>query len=83
MTVSARVRILRFDPGIDPEPYYKDYDIADYDTSAGPLTVLKALHWINLHIEPIAYDYNCRRTTCGLCGMMIDGEPKQILAPAL
>jgi succinate dehydrogenase/fumarate reductase iron-sulfur protein len=76
MADSATLRIRRFDPSTDPEPYYKEYEITGFDTESGPLTVLKALHWINLHIEPIAYDYNCRRTSCGLCGVMVDGEAK-------
>lgn len=76
MAVNATVKVLRFDSTIDAEPYYKEYQIKDYDTTAGPLTALKALHWINLHIEPIAYDYNCRRTSCGMCGMMVNGESK-------
>ena len=76
MAVNAKVRILRFDPSVDSEPYEKEYEITGFDTTSGPLSVLKALHWINNNIEPIAYDYNCRRASCGLCGMMINGEPR-------
>lgn len=77
MSVNATVKILRFDPSVDQEPYYKEYEISDYDNaSSGPLTVLKALHWINRYIEDVAYDYNCRKGFCGLCGMLIDGQAK-------
>lgn len=76
MTVSATISIKRFDPSVDNEPYIKDYQIIDFDTTIGPLSVLKALHWINNNVEPIAYDYNCRRASCGLCGMMVNGAAK-------
>lgn len=76
MATSAKITILRFDPSVDAEPYTKDYEVKDFDTTAGPLSVLKALHWINNNIEPIGYEYNCRRATCGLCGMMINGEAR-------
>jgi len=82
MAASATLRILRYDPSADTEPAYKTYEVPDFDPETGPLTVLKALHWINLHTEPISYDYNCRRGNCGLCTMMIDGIPKlACLAP--
>lgn len=77
MSVYATVKVLRFDPSVDVEPYYQDYEITDYDNaSSGPLTALKALHWINRYVEDVAYEYNCRKGYCGMCGMMINGQAK-------
>jgi succinate dehydrogenase/fumarate reductase iron-sulfur protein len=75
MPDSYKITITRFDSSIDTEPYEKTYEVPD-DPDFAPMTALKALHWINLHEEPIAYDYNCRSGTCGRCAIMIDGTPK-------
>lgn len=70
------LRIQRYDSDIDNKPYYVTYEVPDVDRDFSPMTALKALHYINRYIEPIAYDYNCRRGSCGRCAMMIDGIPR-------
>lgn len=68
--------VRRFDPSVDAKPYEASYTVPNEDPDFSPMTALKALHYINRFIEPLAYDYNCRRGTCGRCAMMIDGIPR-------
>ena len=75
MADTYKITIVRFDPSRDAEPYESAYDVPD-DPDFAPMTALKALHYINRNFDPIAYDYNCRRGTCGRCAIMIDGQPK-------
>lgn len=75
MSDSYTITIKKFDPSLDAEPQETTYTVPD-DPEFAPMTALKALHYINRFIEPVAYDFNCRRGTCGRCSIMIDGEPK-------
>lgn len=75
MPDSYTLTIVRFDPTMDTEPYEKTYEVPD-DPEFAPMTALKALHYINRFEEPIGYDFNCRRGSCGRCAVMIDGQPK-------
>ncbi|MDR1421789.1 MAG: 4Fe-4S dicluster domain-containing protein [Coriobacteriales bacterium] len=75
MAETITLTIQRFDPSVDNEPYYKDYEVPNDDPDFAPFTALKALHYVNRYFEPIGYDYNCRRDSCGRCAMMIDGQP--------
>jgi succinate dehydrogenase/fumarate reductase iron-sulfur protein len=75
MDASFNIRIRRFDPSRDEQPYIASYQVPDLPQSR-PMTALKALHWIYRYQEPVAYDYNCRRGSCGRCAMMIDGLPR-------
>jgi succinate dehydrogenase/fumarate reductase iron-sulfur protein len=76
MTKIYKVKVQRFDPTTDTEPYYKTYDVPYGDDDISPLSALKALHYINEEIEPISYDYHCRFGGCGRCSMWVDGEPR-------
>lgn len=73
MTDKIIARVLRFDPTMDEKPYFKDYEVPWQDDGSGIMTGLQVLHYIYENIEPIAYDYNCRGSICGRCGMIIDG----------
>ncbi|MDR0500193.1 MAG: 4Fe-4S dicluster domain-containing protein [Coriobacteriales bacterium] len=75
MANTYKITITHYDSSVDLEPYTKTYEIPD-DPDFAPMTALKALHWINRYHEPVAYDYNCRRGTCGRCAIMIDDEPR-------
>lgn len=70
-----KITIQRFDSSVDTELYETTYEVPD-DPDFAPMTALKALHYINRYEEPIAYDYNCRRGSCGRCAIMVDSEPK-------
>ncbi len=75
MPDTYKITIKKFDPSVDIEPTMVTYEVPD-DPEFAPMTALKALHHINRFEEPVGYDYNCRRGTCGRCAMMIDGVPK-------
>lgn len=76
MSDSYYLRIQRFDSTLGNKPYFVTYEVPKEDPEFSPMTALKALHYINRYLEPLAYDYNCRRGTCGRCAMMIDGIPR-------
>lgn len=65
------VKIFRYDPSIDQEPRYEEYQIP-YRKN---MTVLDTLRYINENIEPIAFRYECRYGTCGSCAVMFNGKP--------
>lgn len=69
------IHIKRYDPSRDADASWATYEIPN-DEGSKPMTALKALHWIYRYCEPIVYDYNCRRGSCGRCAMMIDGMPR-------
>ena len=74
MADTYTITIKRFDSSVDAEPYTVTYEVPD-DPGFAPMTALKALHYINRYVEPIAYEFNCRRGTCGRCSILVDGEP--------
>ncbi|MDR0513975.1 MAG: 4Fe-4S dicluster domain-containing protein [Coriobacteriaceae bacterium] len=75
MPENFKISIMKHDPSLNEKPAKKTYEVPD-DPEFAPMTALKALHYINRYLEPVAYDYNCRRGTCGRCAMMIDGQPR-------
>lgn len=67
----STLKVFRFDPSIDSEPYYREYEVP---VTPG-MSVLQGLHYIRENIESISYEYSCRATSCGLCGMAVNGTP--------
>jgi succinate dehydrogenase/fumarate reductase-like Fe-S protein len=66
--------VFRFDPGIDKEPYYKNYQV---ETSAG-FSVLNALQYIAEHVDPtLSFYVSCRIGVCMGCLLKIGGKPKR------
>ena len=68
-------KVFRYDPSMDDEPYYKEYEVPWQEDESGFMTGLQVLHYIYENMEPIVYDYNCRGSICGRCSMVIDGKP--------
>lgn len=64
-----KVIVEKYDPSIDAEPYFAEYDIEHIEN----MTLLEALVVINDTIEPIAFDYSCRGRVCGRCAMTLNG----------
>lgn len=75
MADTITAKIFRYDPSVDTEPYYKDYEVPFETDESGFMTGLQVLHYIYDNIEPIAFDYDCRGSLCGRCSMVIDGKP--------
>jgi succinate dehydrogenase/fumarate reductase iron-sulfur protein len=66
-----KATLLRYDPAIDPAPYYKDYEVPWREN----ITVLEVLMYIYENLDSIAFDFSCRGRVCGRCALMLDGEP--------
>lgn len=67
----VKVRILRFNPAKDNQPYYKDYEVP---FSQG-LTVLMALNNIYESIDTsLAHYFSCRTGKCGGCTVMVNNK---------
>jgi succinate dehydrogenase/fumarate reductase iron-sulfur protein len=82
MPETYQITIQHFDSSTNSKAYNKTYEVPA-DPQFEPMTALKALHYINRYLQPVAYDYNCRRGTCGRCAMMIDGLPRLACATRL
>ncbi len=68
------VRIQRFNPAKDKQPYYKEYRIP-FEQG---LTVLMVLNHIYENIDTsLAYYYSCRTGKCGGCTLMVNGKGVQ------
>jgi len=69
--MKGTVKILRFNPLVDKEPYQKQFE---YEYNEG-MTVLDVLNYIHENIDStLGYSYNCRNGHCGLCGVVVDGD---------
>jgi len=70
-TKPVRLKIQRFDPELDKEPYWREYTI-----QAKPgMTILEALFEVLNKIDgSLAFRFCCRGAVCGACSMMISGK---------
>ena len=69
----VRLRIQRFDPSQDARPAFREYSVPATDS----MTVLEALLYAKSYIDhSIAVRFSCRMSSCGSCGMKIDGRPR-------
>jgi len=80
MDDSISMRVGRYRPEKDHEPYWQDYDV--------PLrpewTVLDGLNHVKNELDTtLAYRWSCRMGICGSCGMNVQGEPKLTCATFL
>jgi fumarate reductase (CoM/CoB) subunit B len=66
------VKIQRFDPEKDREPYYQTYTVKVNDGAR----VLHVLHAIHDTLDPtLSYRYSCASGQCGSCAVRVNGEP--------
>ncbi|MHA2428500.1 MAG: 2Fe-2S iron-sulfur cluster-binding protein [Candidatus Hermodarchaeia archaeon] len=65
------VRCFRFDPSIDREHQYQEYEVPiEFGVS-----VMNVLDYIYENMDgSIAYYSNCQRGICGRCAMLVDGR---------
>src|SRR5579859_7993699 len=80
MANRIELRVKRFHPEHDQEPWFETYEV--------PLrkewVVLDALNHIKDHLDgSLTYRWSCRMGVCGSCGMMVNGEPKLTCAAFL
>jgi fumarate reductase iron-sulfur subunit len=67
----VRAKVFRYNPSVDPEPYYKTYEVPWFEF----MSVLELLRYIHDNIEPISFDYICRMVACGQCAVRVNGTP--------
>jgi fumarate reductase (CoM/CoB) subunit B len=66
-----KIKVLRYDPHEDEEPYFETYSIKQQDK----MKVLDALNHINQeHHAHLAYRCSCRAGQCGSCALKVNGE---------
>jgi len=69
---TSSVKIFRFNPSTDKEPYFQDY-LIQYDSN---WTILDVLLWIREKKDPsLSFEYCCRNGKCGLCSVMVNKKP--------
>lgn len=66
------LRVKRFDPRTDTEPYFESYTVNVHD-GARVLHVLHAIH--DTHDPTLTYRYCCGTGQCGSCAVLVNGEP--------
>ncbi|HUW94928.1 MAG TPA: 2Fe-2S iron-sulfur cluster-binding protein [Anaerolineae bacterium] len=67
----TRATVFRYNPSVDPKPYYETYEVPWTPF----MSALEVLRYIQENIKPISFDYSCRVTACGVCGLMVNGKP--------
>ena len=69
-TETRRFRVYRYKRGDGRERF------DEFDVPVGPhMTVLDALHWIQLHLDPsLSLRHSCMHASCGTCGIQVDGR---------
>jgi len=68
--MAARFRIFRFDPVLDPKPYYRTYEV-DAEPTDRLLDCLNRIRWEQ---DPtLSFRMSCGHGVCGSDGMRING----------
>jgi succinate dehydrogenase / fumarate reductase iron-sulfur subunit len=75
-TINLTLKIWR-QPNADSEGRFEQYKLEGVSTHASFLEMLDILNdeLIEKGEEPVAFDHDCREGVCGMCGMMINGQP--------
>jgi succinate dehydrogenase / fumarate reductase iron-sulfur subunit len=75
-SISLTLKIWR-QPNSEAEGRFEKYHLDNVSTHASFLEMLDILNdeLIEQGKEPVAFDHDCREGICGMCGMMINGQP--------
>jgi succinate dehydrogenase/fumarate reductase iron-sulfur protein len=77
MADHGTVRIFRFDPSVDQESRYENYDVP-YEHWSG-VKVIDTLRYIYENLAPgLSFREPCRQQVCGACAMLVN--KKSVLA---
>lgn len=72
---NIKVRIFRYDPTSDKEPYFDTYEIPYKKVIEEKMSVLTALLYIYENIDStISFQYSCRGGDCHCCDMIVNGR---------
>ena len=70
---TLRVRVQRFDPTRDREPFERTYEIPFEEG----MSVTNVLYRVNeIHGDAVAYRVSCHRGICASCLMRVNGHPE-------
>jgi len=68
-----KVRVYRFDPSINNEPYYDDFEVP---FKFEKMKVLDVLRYIEDNLDySLSFTWDCRLWNCGLCGVTVNKKP--------
>ncbi len=74
MNEKAIVKIYRFDPTVDKEPWYATYEVPPegwYD-----LKVIDTVRYIYENYDPgLSFSEECDQRLCGICLMLVNKKP--------
>ena len=70
----AKIKIYRFDPTVDQEPRYENYDVPPEGWFG--LKIIDTIRYIYEHFAPgLSFREPCRQQICGGCGIMVNKRP--------
>lgn len=73
MVENAHVKIRRFDPTVDKEPYYQTYEVPPIGWYN--IKILDTLRYIYENLDPgLSFFDVCGQELCGGCIMMVNGK---------
>ncbi len=73
-TGNARVKLFRFDPTIDKQPRYEEYDIPPEGWHS--MKVIDTVRYIYEHFAPgLSFREPCRQQLCGACTLTVNKKP--------
>jgi succinate dehydrogenase / fumarate reductase, iron-sulfur subunit len=68
---NARVKLFRFDPTVDREPRYEDYEIPPEGWHG--IKVIDTVRYIYEHFAPeLSFREPCRQQLCGACTLTVN-----------
>ena len=75
--MSLSLKICRFDPEVDREPYFQEFRVE----IAGHQTVLDVLLEAWRQDPGLSFRRSCRSAICGSCAVTINGTPSRLSDP--
>ncbi|MBA7705779.1 Fumarate reductase iron-sulfur subunit [subsurface metagenome] len=73
MAKEIKVKVKRFDPSIDRDPYIQEYVVPFEDG----MSVANVLCWISDNLDPtLAFYISCRIGKCEACLLKVNGKGK-------
>lgn len=68
-----KVKVFRFDPSKDDNPYYVTYNVP---FTFEKMKIIDVLRYIQEKLDPsLAFFWDCRLWNCGLCGVSVNKRP--------
>ena len=67
-----KLKVFRFDPTVDPQPTFREYEVEKSEK----MSVLSAVQYIYENLDgTLSFSgYFCYRKVCGLCQMKVNGK---------